>query len=116
MHISNYYISTFAMIKPDAYTSIGKIIDAICQTGFIINKLKMSRFSIPDAQGFYQEHFVSLNFVIGRKRFQDKPFFQNLIDFVTSDVVVGMELISDEAVEKWRSLIGPTSTQVKIIS
>lgn len=47
--IIDYYISTFAMIKPDAYTSIGKIIDAICQTGFIINKLKMSRFSIADA-------------------------------------------------------------------
>ena len=34
------------------------------------------------------------------------------MDFVTSDVVVGVELISENAVEKWRTLIGPTSTQM----
>ena len=36
---------TFAMIKPDAYTNTGKIIDAIYQNGFVISKLKMSRFN-----------------------------------------------------------------------
>jgi nucleoside-diphosphate kinase len=36
---------TFAMIKPDAYPHIGKIIDAIYQSGFKINKLKMSKFT-----------------------------------------------------------------------
>lgn len=35
---------TFAMIKPDAYTNTGKIIDAIYQNGFVISKLKMARF------------------------------------------------------------------------
>ena len=36
---------TFAMIKPDAYTNMGKIIDAIYSSGFKISKLKMSRFN-----------------------------------------------------------------------
>ena len=36
---------TFAMIKPDAYSNMGKIIDAIQKEGFLINQLKMSRFS-----------------------------------------------------------------------
>ena len=56
---------TFAMIKPDAYTHIGKIIDAIYQTGFKISKLKMSRFNKGSSEEFYGEH-------------KGKPFFPNL--------------------------------------
>ena len=37
--------TTFAMIKPDVYMHTGKIIDSICRSGFIISKLKMSRFN-----------------------------------------------------------------------
>ena len=44
---------TFAMIKPDAYPHIGKIIDAIQQSGFTIAKLKMSRFSPTTSGKFY---------------------------------------------------------------
>ena len=36
---------TFALIKPDCYTQTGKIIDAICASGFKISKLKMSKFT-----------------------------------------------------------------------
>jgi nucleoside-diphosphate kinase len=53
------------MIKPDAYTNIGKIIDAIYQSGFKISKLKMSRFTDKTSSTFYGEH-------VG------KPFFPNL--------------------------------------
>ena len=38
---------TFAMIKPDCYTSTGKIISQICRNGFQISKLKMSKFRSP---------------------------------------------------------------------
>ena len=89
---------TFAMIKPDAYRNIGKIIDAIYVNGFKINKLKMSRFSYESSQVFYGEH-------VG------KSFFPNLQKFITSDVVVGMELVAESAIDKWRGLIGPTNTQ-----
>ena len=85
------------MIKPDAYVHIGKIIDAIYVNGFKISKLKMSKFTNETSSIFYGEH-------IG------KPFFPNLQGFITSDVVVGMELVAESAVEKWRGLIGPTNT------
>lgn len=89
---------TFAMIKPDCYKHIGKLIDAVYVNGFRISKLKMSRFTSETAATFYGEH-------VG------KPFFPNLQSFITSDAVVGMELIADSAVDKWRGLIGPTNTQ-----
>jgi nucleoside-diphosphate kinase len=47
---------TFAMIKPDSYTAMGKIIDAVAANGLMINKLKMSRFSKKSAGEFYAEH------------------------------------------------------------
>ena len=89
---------TFAMIKPDAYRHMGKIIDAVLANGFRISKLKMSRFTEASAGEFYGEH-------------RGKPFYPNLQAFITSDVVVGMELVAESAVDKWRSLIGPTNTQ-----
>lgn len=85
------------MIKPDAYKNIGKIIDAIQVNGFRISKLKMSRFTEQSSSEFYGEH-------------KGKPFFPNLQNFITSDVVVGMELVADNAIQKWRDLIGPTNT------
>lgn len=88
---------TFAMIKPDCYSQMGQIIDAIQSNGFVINKLKMSKFSADTAAQFYAEH-------------RDKPFFPNLSQFITSDVVIGMELVANNAVTAWRQLIGPTNT------
>ena len=77
------------MIKPDAYTSTGKIIDAIYQSGFKISKLKMSRFNANTVGNFYGEH-------------KGKPFYNGLSDFIQSDVVSGIELVAENAVEKWR--------------
>lgn len=90
---------TFAMIKPHAYSNIGKIIDSICSNGFEINKLKMSKFSADTAAGFYAEH-------VG------KSFFPNLSNAMTSDVCIGLELISKDAITRWREFIGPTNTAV----
>ena len=86
------------MIKPDAYTAMGKIIDSIAANGMVINKLKMSRFYKKSAGEFYAEH-------------KDKSFYPNLEGHITSDVVIGMELVSPDAVKKWREIIGPTNTQ-----
>jgi nucleoside diphosphate kinase len=85
------------MIKPDAYTNFGKILDAIYKDGFEINKLKMSKFNDQSIEAFYGEH-------IG------KPFFPNLSSHMQSDVVIGMSLTGSQAVQKWRNLIGPTNT------
>jgi nucleoside-diphosphate kinase len=73
------------MVKPDAYTNLGKILATVHQQGFLVSKLKMARLSVNDCHELYGEH-------------KGKPFFQGLIDFVTSDVVVGMELVSENAI------------------
>lgn len=90
---------TFAMIKPDAYQHIGKIFDAISQDGFLINKIKMSKFNKASSGLFYREH-------------EGKPFFPTLQAHMTSDVCVGIELVAPDAVKKWRNLLGPTNTEV----
>jgi nucleoside-diphosphate kinase len=58
----------------------------------------MSKFTRESADNFYGEH-------IG------KPFYPNLQEFICSDVVIGMELVADNAVQKWRNFIGPTNTE-----
>ena len=68
------------MIKPEQYANFGKILDATQKNGFVINKLKMSRFSDKTAGQFYGEH-------------KDKPFFGALKGHMTSDVCIGMELV-----------------------
>ena len=84
------------MIKPDCYTQTGKIIDAIQQSGFTISQLKMSKFTRPQqADEFYAEH-------------KGKPFFADLNQFMQSDVVTGLELVGEGAIEKFRDVLGPT--------
>lgn len=57
----------------------------------------MSKFSKETAGQFYGEH-------------KDKSFYPDLESLITSDVVVGMELVAEDAVAKWRDLIGPNNT------
>jgi nucleoside-diphosphate kinase len=85
------------MIKPDNYPNVGKIIDAVQKQGFVISKMKMSKFSKASAAQFYNEHV-------------NRDFYPNLEGFITSDVCVGMELTSGGAVAGWREFIGPTNT------
>lgn len=90
--------TTYGMIKPDCYLNIGKIIDHIYSNNLTISKLKMTKFSKEDASQFYSEH-------------KGKDFYNNLIDFMTSDYVVGMELVGKDSINQWRSIIGPTNTE-----
>lgn len=87
---------TFAMLKPDVYMEMGKVIDAIYSGGFKINRLKMSRFNSTSVNEFYKEH-------IGR------DFYPGLAAHMTGDVSVGLELVAADAVNQWRDFIGPTN-------
>jgi len=89
--------STFAMIKPDSYLHIGKIIDMIYSNGLFISKLKMFKWTHESAIEFYKEH-------------QSKPFFENLVNFMISDYSVGLEIIGGDIINTWRALIGPTNS------
>ncbi|PNW75835.1 hypothetical protein CHLRE_12g558700v5 [Chlamydomonas reinhardtii] len=88
---------TLAMIKPDAYKNMGKIINAICQSGFLISKLRIGKLSKEEAGEFYAVH-------------AGKPFVDRLTDFMSSGRVVAMELVAPGAIRKWRELIGPTDS------
>lgn len=88
---------TYAMIKPDAVAAkhSGKIIDIIEHNGFEIVRLQKVIVSEELAQEFYGEH-------------KDKPFFGELVEFVTSGPVIIMALHKDNAIVSWRDLIGAT--------
>lgn len=89
---------TLALIKPDAYNHIGKILDAIYKNGFSINRMRMLKMSLELAEIFYAEH-------------KGKDFFEPLTKRMSEDVIVALELVADDAVAKWRKLIGPTDSE-----
>ncbi len=88
---------TLAIIKPDAVRAgnIGNIIQRITDNGFRIRAMKMLRMSRPVAEGFYAVH-------------RERPFFKDLVEFMTSGPSVVMALEKENAVQAWRDLMGPT--------
>ncbi len=88
---------TFAMIKPDAIQAkgSGKIIDLIEQNNFEVIRMHKVWLTEPEAQIFYTVH-------------KDKPFFQELITFITSGPVIIMLLAKENAIQDWRKLMGAT--------
>jgi nucleoside-diphosphate kinase len=88
---------TFTMIKPDAVRSghIGAILNHINQAGFKIVAMKMTQLSKASAEKFYAVH-------------KERPFFGELVDFMSSGPIVAAILEKDNAVEDFRKLIGAT--------
>ena len=88
---------TFAIIKPDAVRNgySGKIIDRMINSDFKILGLKLIRMTKSQADGFYEIH-------------KDKPFFSELTEFMSSGKCVVIALKKEDAVNKWRELIGAT--------
>ncbi|HSC25559.1 MAG TPA: nucleoside-diphosphate kinase [Candidatus Babeliales bacterium] len=88
---------TFAMIKPDAVAAknSGKIIDIIEHNDFEIVRMQKVMIAKDLAEEFYAEH-------------KDKPFFQELVEFIISAPVILMALHKEDAIVSWRELIGAT--------
>ena len=88
---------TFVRIKPDGVRRglIGEIIARFERKGFKIKALKMKKLTREEAERLYDVH-------------KGKPFFEELIQFVTSAPVVGMVLEGDEAVSVVRLMVGAT--------
>ena len=88
---------TFSMIKPDAVAThhIGDILAVFEKSGLEIVDLKMVRLSKQEAQNFYSVH-------------AERPFYGDLVNYVTSGPVVAFVLKGDNAVQKARELIGAT--------
>ena len=89
---------TFAIIKPDAVKAAqcGKIIDMIEQAGFEILRLQKGQLSTNLAELFYDVH-------------KDKPFFNELVEFIASGPILIMALQKDNAIADWRKLMGTTN-------
>lgn len=89
---------TFTMIKPDAVENghIGAILEKITSAGFKISAMKYTQLSLRDAQEFYGVH-------------RERPFFGELVEFMTRGPIVAAILEKENAVEDFRALIGATN-------
>ncbi len=89
---------TFTMIKPDAVENghIGAILEKINKAGFELVAMKMTQLSKRDAELFYAIH-------------KERPFFGELVTFMTRGPIVAAVLRKDNAVEDFRSFIGSTN-------
>ncbi|MHA8065402.1 nucleoside-diphosphate kinase [Aquirufa sp. ROCK2-A2] len=89
---------TFTMIKPDAVIDgfTGPIIQQIEDAGFRIVAIKKVKLSPEEAGQFYAVH-------------QERPFYQSLCDYMSSNYIIPMVLEKDNAVEDFRTLIGSTN-------
>tara|TARA_B100001029_G_C14981269_1_gene406158 strand:- start:490 stop:915 length:426 start_codon:yes stop_codon:yes gene_type:complete len=91
---------TFTMIKPDAVEKgyIGGILNKINEAGFKIIAMKLTLLSEDDAKKFYAIH-------------SERPFFNDLISYMTSGPIVAAVLQKENAVEDFRKLIGSTNPE-----
>ena len=88
---------TLAILKPDCVRKelIGEVLRRIQEAGFEIQAMKMLTMSKAEAEGFYTVH-------------EDKPFFDDLTDFMSSGPCVPVVLEKKNAIEDFRALIGAT--------
>ncbi|GLB49884.1 nucleoside-diphosphate kinase [Neptunitalea lumnitzerae] len=91
---------TFTMIKPDAVENgnIGAILEKIQTAGFKIVAMKYTKLSKEDAEAFYAVH-------------NERPFFGELVTFMTRGPIVAAILEKENAVEDFRTLIGATNPE-----
>lgn len=88
---------TLAIIKPDAVGSgkAGKILAHLENAGFTVRALRLTRLDAAQAGAFYAVH-------------KERPFYGELVEFMTSGPVIPMVLEADDAVAKLRATIGAT--------
>jgi nucleoside-diphosphate kinase len=90
---------TLAIIKPDAVAKrfTGAILQRIEQEGFTIRAMRMLRLTKAEAEGFYAVH-------------RARPFFGSLTDFMASGPIVVLTLEAENAIARWRKLMGATDS------
>lgn len=92
--------NTFTMLKPDALEKghVGAILDQITASGFRIVAMKMTQMTKTEAQTFYAVH-------------KERPFYDELVTYMTRGPIVAAILEKDNAVEDFRTLIGATNPE-----
>jgi nucleoside-diphosphate kinase len=88
---------TLAIIKPDAVKRrlAGKILQRIEDAGFSVRAMRRFHLSKQQAEGFYDVH-------------RSRPFFASLTEFMSSGPCIVVVLEADDAIKKWRTLMGAT--------
>ncbi|NTV81021.1 MAG: nucleoside-diphosphate kinase [Candidatus Aminicenantes bacterium] len=88
---------TLAIIKPDAVKKriIGKIVQRIEEEGFNIVEMRLAHLTKDEARGFYIVH-------------KEKGFYDSLCEFMSSGPVVLMVLEAENAIKRWREVMGAT--------
>lgn len=89
---------TFSIVKPDGMKKLGPIFDRIAKEDFYIRNLRMTRFNKAVAKVFYDEH-------VGM------PYFEIFREFIVSGPIIGMKLKRLDAINHFRSVIGPTNSE-----
>ncbi|WP_103866576.1 nucleoside-diphosphate kinase [Aquimarina sp. I32.4] len=91
---------TFTMLKPDAVRKgyIGGIVEQITASGFRIVAMKLTQLTTDDAAAFYAVH-------------KERPFYGELVEYMTSGPIVAAILEKENAVEDFRTLIGATNPE-----
>jgi nucleoside-diphosphate kinase len=86
------------MIKPDAVANahVGDILNVIRDSGFRIVGMKLRKITTPEAQAFYEVH-------------KERPFYNSLVKFMSEGSVVVMVLEGENAIAKWRDVMGATN-------
>ncbi len=89
---------TYAMVKPDGVKRglVGEVVKRLEQKGFSIIGMKLMQISQETAQTHYGEH-------------EGKPFFEDLVSFITSGPVVAMVVEGENAIGEWRKMMGATN-------
>ncbi|MBQ4822676.1 nucleoside-diphosphate kinase [Aquimarina sp. MMG016] len=91
---------TFTMLKPDAVRKgyIGAILEQITASGFRVVAMKLTQLTTDDAKEFYAVH-------------SERPFYGELVEYMTSGPIVAAILEKENAVEDFRTLIGATNPE-----
>jgi nucleoside-diphosphate kinase len=91
---------TFGIVKPDAVekSAVGGVIEMIEKSGLKIVALRMLRLSDAQARAFYAVH-------------KERPFFPDLVKFMTSGAAVVMAIEGENAVARYREVMGPTDSK-----
>ena len=90
--------STLLIVKPDGVRRglVGEVLRRVEDKGLTIDEMRLTVIDRTTAEGHYGEH-------------RDKPFFGELVDFITSGPVVLAKISGDDAIACWRTLMGPTN-------
>ena len=89
---------TYAMVKPDGVKRglVGEVVKRLEQKGFKVVGMKLMQISQETAETHYGEH-------------EGKPFFEDLVSFITSGPVVAMVVEGENAIGEWRKMMGATN-------